>query len=315
MLTDFLQMGAPPNEDQMADLLSNPAIAQTMNEALNNPAFVDQMIQANPMLANMPNAREMIQSPYFRNMMTNPEALRMAARMRRVMGGGGPGQSAFPAPGVTDTTPAGAPSSTDDAPGSNAADRAPGDMANFGGFGGAGGENPFAALFGAGNPFGAGSPFGAGNPFAPPPAAGQTQNAGNAAATPASSGTTAPAQQEGQQGAVAQAQANPFAALFQGAGQGAGQGALGANPANGSNPFGLPPMSPEAWQQALQMMGMPGGPQPASSPDNRPPEDRYAEQLRQLNALGFTDFEQIVAALRRSGGSVNGAIEHLLGGA
>ena len=44
------------------------------------------------------------------------------------------------------------------------------------------------------------------------------------------------------------------------------------------------------------------------------PEERYADQLRQLNDMGFFDFDRNVAALRRSGGSVQGAIEHLLGG-
>ena len=44
------------------------------------------------------------------------------------------------------------------------------------------------------------------------------------------------------------------------------------------------------------------------------PEERYADQLRQLNDMGFFDFDQNIAALRRSGGSVQGAIEHLLGG-
>ena len=48
--------------------------------------------------------------------------------------------------------------------------------------------------------------------------------------------------------------------------------------------------------------------------DNRPPEDRYAEQLRQLNDMGFYDFERNVQALRRSGGSVQGAINDLLNG-
>ena len=75
-------------------------------------------------------------------------------------------------------------------------------------------------------------------------------------------------------------------------------------------------------QQFMQMMGGGGGgagggfgsPTPASPPDNRPPEERYAEQLRQLNEMGFYDFERNVAALRRSGGSVQGAIEHLLSG-
>lgn len=52
----------------------------------------------------------------------------------------------------------------------------------------------------------------------------------------------------------------------------------------------------------------------AAPVDNRPPEERYAEQLRQLNDMGFYDFDRNVAALRRSGGSVQGAINELLGG-
>jgi ubiquilin len=279
----------------MADMLSNPAIAQTMNEALNNPAFVDYMIQSNPMLQNMPNARELINSPYFRTMMTNPEAIRIAARMRRMMGGNG--TSAFPAPGATDTTPAGAPAS-----GSNPGlPLFPGlfgpDM--FGGAGGAGAgagaANPFAALFGA--PQEATPASGNAGPTtetASPPAGGATATAGQDARDQ----TSPPANP------AANPAANPFAALFGGVPQG-GQAAAGANP------FGI---SPEALQQMMQMFGGPGPAIPASPPDNRPPEERYADQLRQLNDMGFYDFDRNIAALRRSGGSVQGAIEHLLGG-
>ncbi|KAL8640641.1 MAG: hypothetical protein Q9228_002468 [Teloschistes exilis] len=60
------------------------------------------------------------------------------------------------------------------------------------------------------------------------------------------------------------------------------------------NPFGVP----DAFAQ-----------QP---PDTRPPEERYAEQLRQLNDMGFYEFERNVEALRRTGGSVQGAVEYLL---
>ncbi|KLU88610.1 hypothetical protein MAPG_07595, partial [Magnaporthiopsis poae ATCC 64411] len=130
----------------------------------------------------------------------------------------------------------------------------------------------------------------------------------------------------------------PFAALFAPpAGQqapraGAGQG--GNNPASGGAaagqtpggdlaglfpPFageGNPFASPEFQQfmQAMQAGGGGFGAAPAAPPDNRPPEERYAEQLRQLNDMGFFDFDRNVAALRRSGGSVQGAIEHLLSG-
>ncbi|KAK0747800.1 hypothetical protein B0T21DRAFT_355138 [Apiosordaria backusii] len=302
-------MGAPPSEDQMADMLSNPAIAQSMNEALNNPAFVDHMIQSNPMLASMPNAREMLQSPYFRQMMTNPEAIRFASRMRRMAGG--QGGAAFPAPGVTDTTPSGAAGSE----GANAAQNPfgafPGLFGGFpgaGGAGGAAGGDPFASLLGF-------------NPFAPPPGAG----AGAAAATPSTQtpGQTNPASpttgsaagaSPGTQGQGAQAPpVNPFAALFGAPAAGAGAG--GVNPAN---PFG---MSAEEFAQVRQALGGLGGlgglgafGAPPAPPDVRPPEERYAEQLRQLNDMGFFDFDRNVAALRRSGGSVQGAIEHLLNG-
>ncbi|CAG8166287.1 unnamed protein product [Penicillium nalgiovense] len=82
-------------------------------------------------------------------------------------------------------------------------------------------------------------------------------------------------------------------------GQGAEGGAAGANPlaallgGGGLGGFG----------------GGFGAPQPT---DTRPPEDRYADQLRQLNDMGFFEFERNVEALRRAGGSVQGAVEYLL---
>lgn len=329
-LTDFslYQMGAPPNEDQIADMLSDPAVMATMNEYMNSPQFVDMMIQNNPMLANMPNAREMINSPMFRRMMTDPESLRMAARMRNMMGGGAGGASAFPAPGVTDNSPAAAPANNN-AFGGNAAQGNP--FMGMGGFGGApggdGGMADLARIFGA-----------AQQPAAVPGSA-PAPAQGIGADSNAQPGATGGSQQPNA------AQANPFAALF-----GGGAGAQGAGVANNQNPFampGMPPITPEMMQQAAQMFGgggqgqaagMPsleqmqrtmqmlsggggfggggfgglGAPAAAAPPDNRPPEDIYAEQLRQLNDMGFFDFDRNVQALRRSGGSVQGAIEHLL---
>jgi ubiquilin len=292
-------MGAPPNEEQMADMLSNPMIAQTMNEALNNPNFVDYMIRSNPTLASMPNAREMLQSPAFRDMMTNPEAIRMAARMRRAFQGGG--GSDFPAPGATDNTPAGAPQTGGfAADGNNINDNllrnlfgAPGGL---GGPPGSGAANPFASIFGGMVP-----------PGGVPGAAGAAGASSENRDAPAGTANT-----PGQAGGGAQP-ANPFAALFGGLGQGGAPGAPGAPGANAGNPFGLPPISPEAMQQIAQMWGLGSpGAAPAAPADTRPPEERYAEQLRQLNDMGFYDFDRNVAALRRSGGSVQGAIEHLL---
>jgi len=279
-------MGAPPSEDAIASMLEDPNLQQTLNEALNNPAMIDMMIQSSPGLRDNPQAREMLQSPEFRRMMTNPEAIRQAAQLRRMMQGGG-GAGAFPAPGVTDTTPAGAASSN---PNPN--------TTPFNPFAaGAGGANPFAALFGQGFP-------GQTPSQTPPP--------------PASAGQGTPTR-----GADAEApSANPFASPL-------GPGAGGA----AQFPFPLPQgLTPEVMAQARQLVesgqfndifgsqnpfaafggGAGGATSPPPPADNRPPEERYAEQLRQLNDMGFYDFDQNVAALRRAGGSVQGAIEQLL---
>jgi ubiquilin len=283
-------MGAPPTDDMLASMLDDPNMRQTMNEALNNPDLVNMMIQNTPALRNMPGAREMLQSPMMREMLTNPDSIRQAAAMRRSMAGAG-GAGGFPAPGVTDTTPAGAAGST---PGAGAGAGTGANVPPFNpfAFGGAAGANPFAQLFGA--------PGAAGNTPAPasagqPPATGADPNA-----------------------------PNPFASLFGGAGAG---GAPGANPLFPN----MPAPTPEQMRQTLEMLqnggfdlfggaggfgggagGGAGAAAAAAPADTRPPEERYADQLRQLNDMGFFDFDRNVEALRRSGGSVQGAIEQLL---
>ncbi|ROT43620.1 hypothetical protein SODALDRAFT_320040 [Sodiomyces alkalinus F11] len=327
-------MGAPPSDDQMAQMLSDPTMMQTMNAALDNPQFIDYMIQSNPQLRNMPNAREIIQSPFMRQMMTNPDMLRNVMRMQRNMMGG-QGASPFPAPGATDTTPADAAASGNDTNtdnnNNNSNNNQPPNPFAFppmpafpGGGGGGGGDinsilaqlNSLNALLGA---QGAGAAPAAAAPGASPGA----DDAQGSSGTTAGTGTTGtPAANTTSQSPPP---ANPFAALFapppntaQAQNQGQGQPA---------NPFGQ--ITPEMMQQAIGLWGLGGGgggggfgfggglggaASPASPPDNRPPEERYAEQLRQLNDMGFYDFDRNVAALRRSGGSVQGAVEHLLGG-
>lgn len=283
-------MGPPMDEERLSRMMSDPNVQQSMNEALNNPDFINMLIESNPMLRNIPNAREIITSPFMRQMMSNPQMMTQAMRMQRAMGRGG--DSAFPAPGATDTTPEGAPAA-DGAAGQGAtAQQNP--FANpfmLPGFmGGAGGANGLSMLQQMLN-------------FPPPPQSGadtasttgsttttgtasdaNTTNTSAGSATTATTGTGQP-----------QAAANPFAALFP------------PLAAGGANPFA---MGPEQFQQMMQMFA----PQAAPPADNRPPEERYAEQLRQLNDMGFYDFDRNVAALRRSGGSVQGAVEHLLGG-
>ncbi|OAQ68377.1 deubiquitination-protection protein dph1 [Pochonia chlamydosporia 170] len=301
-------MGPPMDEERIQRMMSDPNVQQSMNEALNNPDFVNMLIDSNPMLRNLPNAREIITSPFMRQMMSNPQMMSQAMRMQRNMRGG---DSSFPAPGATDTTP-------DAASGGNASAGQTNNNQNpfmnpfmmpgmMGGAGGAGGNNPmnFAQMMQTLNGMGM-SPFGQ-PPANNPSTTGTTGTTGNTQGTATEGSESREGQGQGQgatantegagatQGNQGQNAANPFAALFP-------QGGNAAPP-----PFG---MNPEMMQQMMQMLGGAGA--PASPPDNRPPEERYAEQLRQLNDMGFFDFDRNVAALRRSGGSVQGAIEHLL---
>jgi ubiquilin len=289
----------------MTEMLSNPNFAQMMNEALQNPQLVDMMIQQNPQLRAMgPQARQMLQSDQFRQMITNPQALQQMAQLSRAMGmgpfAGGGGESAFPMPGATNTTPA---ENRDTATTPNTA---PGDAAQ---------QNPFAGLLGGG---GAGT-----NPFAAlmnPPQ--QTTSGAPRDASSPPAGT-----------AGSQNPPNPFAMLFNPAMM--GQGANTSNnptspPPNPfqNNPFLQDPASMAALMQAMggaggggagrepntntmqNLMNMFGGAAPQPT-DNRPPEERYATQLRQLNEMGFYEFERNIQALTRSGGDVNGALEWL----
>ena len=280
------------DEERIQRMMSDPNVQQSMNEALNNPDFVNMLIESNPMLRNMPNAREIITSPFMRQMMSNPQMMSQAMRMQRNMRGG---DASFPAPGNTDMTEGAADSGN--APSDPTNNQQPGmnPLMNpfMMGAGGNDGTN-IAQMLQSLNSMGA-------NPFAPAaaasPSTGATQGQESRDSQPTATQTT-----EGGAGAPnAQNQnaANPFAALFPGQGAGAG---------NAANPFG---MNPEMMQQMMQMLGGGGG-AAQSPPDNRPPEERYAEQLRQLNDMGFYDFDRNIAALRRSGGSVQGAVEHLL---
>lgn len=297
-LPSLQELAHPPSPEEIARRLQDPNFAQQMNEALSNPQIVDMMINSSPQLRAMgPQARQWLQSDYFRRMMTNPQMMQQMVEMQRAMGGSngfgmGGGQEAFPMPGSTNAT-----ESADANP-----PNAQGQQQN----------NPFAGMLGGG---GGMNPF----MFMPPPPAGQDRST-----DPSGS----------------QQAANPFAALLnpaltqpQGQGQQPGSGTdttTGSNPRPGPpNPFAGNPMlaglmnnnpqmqammnNPELMQNAMQMLlgggagaGGFGGP-----PDNRPPEERFATQLRQLNEMGFYNFDQNVQALSRSGGDVNGALEWL----
>ncbi|KAL1648569.1 hypothetical protein SLS61_006893 [Didymella pomorum] len=326
-------MGPPPNPDAMLEMMDNPMFLSQMNEAMNNPAVVDMMLQS-PMIRDNPMLRQMLQNPEMRRMMFSPEMMRMQLQMQRNMNGNGSG-SAMAAPGATDNTPQ--PGSTTAregestaSPPSNTAGAA-NPFAAFGGAGAGTNANPFASLFAGGaNPFGT-------------PAQGQgntgtsgtdsAQNNQNASAPPNPFGNLFGGADGGQPNPIADAarniMQNPQAMqqMMQMMGGGTGAG-IGANPLGG---FGQNPGSgagagagagDAGSQQANPFAALfgPGGgfgggfggpPAPA---DNRPPEEVYESQLRQLNEMGFYEFDRNVSALRRSGGNVQGAIEYLLGG-
>lgn len=321
-LPSLESLAHPPSPDEMLRRLQDPNFAQQMNEALQNPQLIDMMINQNPQLRAMgPQARQMLQSERFRNMMTNPEHMRAMIEMQRAMGqdpfgGLGGGQEAFPMPGATTTT--------DQQHQTQGQNPSTGQQQNQ--------QNPFANMFGGNgggmNPFMFMPPPPQGmdrstnaapgsqpaNPFAAlfNPAMGQQQAPSS---QPGATGTTGTTETAGAAGADANtttntdanAQANPFGNMF-------------------NNPM-LQQMlnNPEAMRRAmesLQAIGMNpfemlggagaggafGAPAPA---DNRPPEERYATQLGQLNEMGFYNFDQNIQALTRSGGDVNGALEWL----
>ncbi|KAL4875038.1 hypothetical protein BJY04DRAFT_171408 [Aspergillus karnatakaensis] len=300
-------MGPPPDAESMLNMLENPQFQSAINEALQNPAMIDMMIQQNPMLRDVPGARQMMQSPEFRRMLTDPNSLRHMMQLQRAMGGaglggaGGGGGGAFPAPGVTDATS----EETRDGQNGSGANANPG-ASLFNPFipQALGAGNPFAALFGGNQGLGVNPPSTSTPTGGDQTSTGQTESGG--------------ATGEGQNAQNAQ---NPFnllnPALF------GGQG--GANPFGQQNPF---LRNPALFEQMMQSMGGQGGESGAANPfasllggsgfgtpppqDNRPPEERYADQLRQLNDMGFYEFERNIEALRRTGGSVQGAVEYLL---
>lgn len=110
-LNPFADMGLNPNDPNMLQtMLNSPQFLQQMSGVMSNPAILDQIIAQNPQLAAMgPQVREVFQSERFRELMSNPESLRMMLQMSSMMhqggaGGGNPfgglgSAGGFPAPG------------------------------------------------------------------------------------------------------------------------------------------------------------------------------------------------------------------------
>ncbi|KAI5450576.1 hypothetical protein NCC49_002835 [Naganishia albida] len=144
------------------NLLQDPeVISRTMS--MMSPEMIDAAIAANPQLAPMgPQLREMMTSPFFRQMMSNPEMVRSLMQMR----GGAGGMPGMPGlPGMGNAAAGGFP-----APGSYEGQNNTSESSNTASGSTAGANpapaNPFASLFGGGAP-----PMGGGaNPFGMDPA-------------------------------------------------------------------------------------------------------------------------------------------------
>jgi len=287
--------------------------------------MVDYLIGTQPQLQAMgPGVRQEMQSEEFRRMMTDPNMFRNMMDMNRMfsqMGMPVPGmpaarqQNSFPAPGVTNTTQP-QHQQAGNRPSSGGQQAANPFEAMFPpppqGQGVANAPNPFMALFptaqpGVQSPFGSPSPVGS---FGTPPLQpqGQQQHPQGFASQPSPlsspqggmgspySGPQQPAQQsfgQGQQPPNLQS----MWSMLQSLNSMVPPGGMGQNPLSpGQAPGFLPP----------------GLARPA--PDTRPIEERYQEELRQLNDMGFTDFARNIAALRRTGGNVEAAVEMLISG-
>ncbi|GAA5882011.1 hypothetical protein JCM3774_003242 [Rhodotorula dairenensis] len=107
----FADMGVNTNDPNfLQSMMNSPEVQQQMNQMLQDPAVIDQMIAMNPQLQQMgPYVRQMMQSEQFRNLLTNPQAMQNAMQMMGGAGGagglggmmgGGPGGGMFPPPGA-----------------------------------------------------------------------------------------------------------------------------------------------------------------------------------------------------------------------
>ncbi|KAJ7707756.1 hypothetical protein B0H17DRAFT_1033860 [Mycena rosella] len=103
----FADMGINQNDPNMFQgMMNNPQFLQQMSAMMSNPEVMEQIIASNPQMAGMgPEARQMMQSEHFRQMVSSPENLQRMLQMASMFNGGGGGAPAFPAPGIPGSTP------------------------------------------------------------------------------------------------------------------------------------------------------------------------------------------------------------------
>ncbi|KAH7138408.1 hypothetical protein B0J11DRAFT_514348 [Dendryphion nanum] len=319
-----------PDPDALLQMMDNPMFLSQMNEAMNNPAVIEMMTQ-NPMIRGNPMLADMIRNPEMRRMLFNPEMMRMQLQMQRSMNANG---ERFTAPGATDNTPQTGTPAVENTGTANPTPNPQDPLASL--FGGQG-VNPFAfppqgapnAPTATGtettssetgatpNPSSPPPPNPFANLFGAPPTAGGSQQQANPIAEATHrlmqnpEAMRAAMEMFGQMGGPGYPPFSPFGGAQQTPGNPAALGSTGNT--TDTTGAGSPPPNPFS---ALFGPGGFGGQGFGTPPpqDNRPPEEIYETQLRQLNEMGFFEFDRNVSALRRSGGNVQGAIEYLLNG-
>lgn len=278
------------------------------------------MIQQNPQLREMgPAGRQFLQSEQFRRIITDPQSLRAMGQLQAAMGmgpfggAGGGGQEAFPAPGVTTTTPAeNREAGSNGSQGNNHNNPTNPRVHNF-----APSTNPFEVILGPTprpdpqNTDSASLPTSQpSNPFAallgmPIPDSNQHQRPGQQGRDPSTNPPTDPFTIIPNNPLIENPDLMNEFIQAMGGGRGGGSG-----PSFG-NLFGADTGGASPFANLANILGGGGIGGPVAPPDNRPPEERYATQLRQLNEMGFFDFNRNIQALQRSGGDVTGALEWL----
>ncbi|ODV94164.1 hypothetical protein PACTADRAFT_86383 [Pachysolen tannophilus NRRL Y-2460] len=162
-------MDSLPDENQLSEMLESPGMQAAMQQMLSDPQMLDFLIQQSPQLRSMgPMAREMLQSDYMRQMLTNPQMMRQMMQMNRTLGGlggglGGSGGSTtpFPAPGPTGANANTDSNSNESREGSANNTNSPlaGQASSASASSAAAAANPFAALFPNGTPSAQANPF------------------------------------------------------------------------------------------------------------------------------------------------------------
>ncbi|KAG0074360.1 hypothetical protein BGZ93_000335 [Podila epicladia] len=106
--------GAGIESGMMGSMMQDPNFAQYMSSMLQNPQVLESMMATNPMLQAMgPEARQMLHSPAFQQMISNPDMLRQVAQMGAGGMGSPPGVAAGASGGMFNTSPPARASTTD----------------------------------------------------------------------------------------------------------------------------------------------------------------------------------------------------------